>query len=419
MKTEYWVPKSRVEGFKLEAERLNRRAKRFGLPLLTVEVTEEEERVEIGEGPVTLESFPNKTKLYGTLVKVLVGGELPKLNGWEFVARIDHDAGGNLLFTHPGAPEVPDEYWKVGTTCDHCETKRRRNDTYLLHHENGEWKHVGSSCLKDFLGHKLSGGWFSVYGDLADLDETFKEYLGSGGCEPEYDLRTVLAYTSAYCKEYGWTSRTKARETDGCATADGVYQEVSGPKESSRDEHLNPDKSDFEEAEAALDWAKGVETNGSNYLKNIKVLAERGFLTYKGFGLGCSIRAAWKRDTEVAREKAEERESNYVGEVKKREEFTLTLVSLTEIEGYYGVTLLHNFMDPDGNRVKWFASTRLGLEEGETVEVKATVKSHEEYKGRKETLVNRVKLVGGPRKTAYELLVEANEKLDEEEGGKS
>jgi len=395
MKTEYWVPKGRVEGFEIEVERLNRRAKKFGLPKLAVEVTDETDTVVIGEGPVTLESAPERTPLYGTLVKVLVDGELPKLNGWEFVARVDHAGTGNLLYAHPGAPEIPEKYWKVGTTCDHCGTKRRRNETYLVVNESGEWKHVGSTCLKDFLGHALSAGWFAVYGDLADLEETFKDYFGSGGCDAEYKLKSVLALTSAHVREYGWLSRTKAREEDGrCSTADGVLNHLNDSHGAWEDGPKVTDE-DREAAAAAIEWAKGLEPNGSSYLMNIKVLADGGYLTWKAFGFGCSIIAAWKRETEAAREKAEERESNYVGEVKKRENFTLTLESVTMIEGYYGTTALHNFQDSEGNRVKWFASSGPNLVEGETYLVKATVKSHEEYKGRKETLVNRVKLVEG------------------------
>ena len=46
--------------------------------------------------------------------------------------------------------------------------------------------------------------------------------------------------------------------------------------------------------------------------------------------------------------------------------------------------------DADGNRFKWWA-TSLGLEESaDFVTVKATVKSHGEYNGIKETVVNRV-----------------------------
>lgn len=59
---------------------------------------------------------------------------------------------------------------------------------------------------------------------------------------------------------------------------------------------------------------------------------------------------------------------------------------------------LHAFVDADGNRVKWFASSKslampdgsfAALVEGQTVTLKATVKKHDEYKGIRETVLTR------------------------------
>jgi hypothetical protein len=108
------------------------------------------------------------------------------------------------------------------------------------------------------------------------------------------------------------------------------------------------------------------------------------------------------------REASEERRnrvSNYVGEVGKRMKLALHIEKVIEMDGDYGKNYLHIFTDEAGNSFKWFASTRLWavdqfgkidyrqenrLDAGAKVVVMATIKKHEEYKGKKQTALSRV-----------------------------
>ena len=93
---------------------------------------------------------------------------------------------------------------------------------------------------------------------------------------------------------------------------------------------------------------------------------------------------------------------SYVGEPKKRMDFTLTLASEHEFDGYYGLTRVYEFADEQGNCIVWFTSSTVGCYDesgcwvyakvGDRIEMKATVKEHKEYKGIKQTLVNRPKI---------------------------
>ena len=50
-------------------------------------------------------------------------------------------------------PGVELDGWRPEVSeCDHCGTTRRRSATYLVEHEDGSRKQVGSSCMADFLG---------------------------------------------------------------------------------------------------------------------------------------------------------------------------------------------------------------------------------------------------------------------------
>jgi hypothetical protein len=92
--------------------------------------------------------------------------------------------------------------------------------------------------------------------------------------------------------------------------------------------------------------------------------------------------------------------SNWVGEVGKRQQFTLRLERMLRIDNQFGTSYLHTFSDEQGNSYKWFSSAGKlrnqadnPVEEGAIVMVKATVKGHDLYNGRKQTSLNRVKMV--------------------------
>lgn len=91
---------------------------------------------------------------------------------------------------------------------------------------------------------------------------------------------------------------------------------------------------------------------------------------------------------------AEERKalSNYVGEVGKREFFTVTFEKKFEFETIYGIMFVRKFRDENDNVLVWKSSTDFKAEEGSKVTIKATVKGHEEYKNEKQTQLTRVAL---------------------------
>lgn len=101
--------------------------------------------------------------------------------------------------------------------------------------------------------------------------------------------------------------------------------------------------------------------------------------------------------------KAGFKNGSYVGEPKKRMDFTLTLASDHEFDGYYGRMHVYEFADEQGNCIVWMTQNPIECydeergdwayaEVGDVVEMKATIKEHKEYRGVKQTLVNRPKI---------------------------
>ncbi|MDR1791275.1 MAG: hypothetical protein LBR20_06445 [Propionibacteriaceae bacterium] len=99
-------------------------------------------------------AYGGGTSLGGHCWKVKLKGAFPLLNGWKIIARADLGTVPPSVWWLPGAVEVPVADWSV---CEHCHTRRNRNETVLLSHvDSGQMKIVGSTCLKDFTGRRLN-----------------------------------------------------------------------------------------------------------------------------------------------------------------------------------------------------------------------------------------------------------------------
>ena len=96
-------------------------------------------------------------------------------------------------------------------------------------------------------------------------------------------------------------------------------------------------------------------------------------------------------DDAVAKLIYDESPSSWQGEVGDRIERFLTVVKIIELEGYYGKSNFYLFEDEDKNEYCWTTSARQ-LELGETYEVRGSVKAHQVYKGKNQTVLTRCKV---------------------------
>ncbi|QWY83557.1 hypothetical protein [Rhizobium phage RHph_X2_26] len=81
-------------------------------------------------------------------------------------------------------------------------------------------------------------------------------------------------------------------------------------------------------------------------------------------------------------------DSEFVGEVGKRELFAVDIVGVATLASMYGDQYLHFMKDPAGNVLVYKGSAKLG-EKGAAVRFKATIKQHNERDGIKQTVVSR------------------------------
>ena len=136
---------------------------------------------------------------------------------------------------------------------------------------------------------------------------------------------------------------------------------------------------------------------GQLLLKMRDALMEWGALTDKQTDLVRRSLARAEERLATAQQRREERlataraTSQHIGTVGERMELTLTCEKVFEFESVYGMTFINICKDPSGNVVVYKGSN--GFEEGETLRLKATIKSHGERDGVAQTLISRPKTI--------------------------
>jgi hypothetical protein len=98
-----------------------------------------------------------------------------------------------------------------------------------------------------------------------------------------------------------------------------------------------------------------------------------------------------KEDERKAAWKAADAASVFVGEVGKRQDFTLTMQNHFSYETDFGMLHIHILKDEAGNVVVYKGSKYLEAARGDAVKGKATVKDHSVREGVNQTIVSRPK----------------------------
>jgi len=404
------VPEFNLPKLEEQIAKLNKRAAKLNCGTIIINVLGSKEVPVYENDEYT--GFPtNKIRCFRKVFDITVSGEAPKLNGWEFIAVIqpvtdeEGKSLGNMLRNVPGAShEVPVAYRSAENHCDHCNTIRRRNETFVLRHEDDTYKQVGRNCLRDFLGH-TSPEVFCRYAeylmsaeDLCMGSEDDDFFGGAGGRYVErFMAEEILALAACQIRLNGWRSNKTAREYGTLSTSNEVSNWVFARAHERKqwEKPLKPTDEDKATAHEVAEWLASLSEreNLNDYMYNLSVLGKGATFTSKNFGIACSAIPTYMREMEreINRRKQFESDKNsqYVGEVGKRSDFlNLTLVFTRDLESDWGVSHLYKFKDAAGNVIVWFSSnvyynpaTEQDINVGDVVSLTATVKKHEEYAG--------------------------------------
>lgn len=409
------IPSENMNSLNEKLTKLNRRAARLG----TAPITADAVSSEIVEEKVPARALRDD---FGNIIEVLewrtvahewtyvvLNGETPMLNGWQFAATLLHDEAGTIIRRMPsfGAEVDLTQYRDADpSNCEHCKADRRRRDTYVVYKaETGETMQVGSSCLKDFLGYNNPEAVARFLENVRDFFVSLsdEESESTGMREPTlYGTVDYLAHVACMIRNYGWISRKQAEaDFNAVATSIAAYYNMMNYGDTNKFgnkmyDDLEPE--DAEIAKAAFDFSQShFDIDGNEFEHNMAVAFANLYFNARNKGfVAYGVQAYLKDRTEkIEAEIRKQNPSEFQGEVGKRQIFNnLTVSSERTIEGQYGefTSHLYTILDSDGNVFKWFASNPI-LEVGQTYDLKATVKKHEEYKGQKQTLINRAVIV--------------------------
>ncbi len=283
--------------------------------------------------------------------------------------------------------------------------------------EVGSYIQIGRNCLQDFCRDPELAASMCAYAEmmasvkgLCEGSED-EDFFGFASRRVErVETEGVLTVTARMIRTRGWLSKSKANDSypPGYATASIVSDiffdakfferrsDDSRERRELQEQAQDSQPEDSDTAIKALEWVRSqrdqIETL-SDYMHNLLIVAAEETVTKKHFGILCSAVSAYQREVEkrdVERRKALA-PSLYFGMVGKRETWTANVVNIREFESQYGVKHLVK-LDINGNVAIWWASCAVEFEVGDEVEVKGTVKAHNDYQNTAQTELSRCKV---------------------------
>jgi len=335
--------------------------------------------------------------------QVIIEGQSPKIDGWDFLARLDHNSdpsgASNLVYVMPGQV-CPDDYRLAAAECDHCGYNRKRRNTYILKNDQtGELKQVGHTCVRDFIGIDPA--------QVAALAERIVNAMKAAGEAEEagtlgvpYDRRHIdlseyLAYVAMTVRNHGWISAAQAHESYETVSSGNMALGDMFPVGGINPQwHDRPEQEDKDKSEAAIAYALTMDRAKSDYNHNVVTIATTGYIDFKATGIAASIIRIHDLHLNREAEKAaapDLSKSNYVGELKERLVGEVTVIGKKHGEGHYGPWTMYRMITVNnGDLMVTFATGKFTANIGDKIKIKGTVKKHEEFRGVKQTMLNRV-----------------------------
>ena len=324
------------------------------------------------------------------------------INNWKFIASVQHTEKGNIIKKCCDI-EVPERYYTSEPVCEHCNSKRSRKDTYIVQNtETGEFKQVGKSCLKDFTCGMSAEG-VACYISL--FDTLIKGEHIEGGFHPTAYIETAEAmrYIAETIRCFGYVSSTADRatkqrareyyETDHGMMGGIFANRAKKLQNEMRRVSFDANSDDTRElVNNILVWiSKQPESN--NYFHNLKTVCSLEYIMFDNFGLLASVFPAYDRNLEYEEQKLREQEagkiSEHVGNIGDRITVQIKdFAIVTSWETQYGLTKIYKIVDTNDNVYIWKTSGGLA---DDAIEIVGTVKSHNEYRGVKQTELTRVR----------------------------
>lgn len=355
---------------------------------------EEIEKVEIPVYPAQNHIVGGAPVGYVFGVKIKVNGSF-KINDYELVAKINHekDDEGNPanIITRVGSENIPipEEYFEAAPECDYCHIKRFRNATFILYNKNEDkYIHVGGECLKYFtngLDAATAASFLDTLSIIKDLDinpaGVGEDDLISKGIK--YNKQNSFILKDIVNISYDVITKEKEyiKGRSEYSTAYKVFEVYAQNK--------NSYSSIFDEFKNYVELQK---KSNNEYWTNVMNLINKEYVEDKYLGYIISaVYLFWKNQEKKLSNKVDD----YLGNVGDKVEFVIQQCDVlwksdnSSYSYYAKPSYMYKIVTTTGNVVMW--STSADLEEG--MKIRATIKQLKEFRGEKETIVTRGKII--------------------------
>ncbi len=297
-----------------------------------------------------------------------INGVAPKLEGgWEVIAAIDNlGEAGTIVRVNPQYAEEIAVFNDAPPVCEHCNQKRKRNKTVVLQNVDGVRKQVGTTCIKDFVGHNLPALW--------DIWEELEEFVFEDDFVPRQQaswLPVLPALAVAF----------RAVEVEGFVKSDGrlptkerVNDFFHGKDTNGWKAGFIPTEQNLEDANTAYEWITNLDTAGNQFLQNLKVavLAES---TKKHLAFIVALVPTWQKEVnrQVLREEVVSLEVPVTPVVLGRQVLEGIVLSAYTKETDYGNRQVVVFQDARGFKV--WGTNPANANVGDRIRFTATVEA--------------------------------------------
>jgi len=366
---EFEVFESGYEYLKARIDELNHKANKYKVPPLEIIIIKEEMvkvlHPNIKNQASSIQNFnpeeilndPNSwifVKKYTLSIK----GDPPKIEGYKFIARLEHTPEGNFIYKSPLASDVnlPSDFKTVSQRCDVCHTNRDRNDTFVVQMEKddperfpdkkaGDMLIVGRNCLSRFLpGISIAGliAYTNIIDNIQkevknskDREEFDPEYKSSGKRLKYYESSDDLLFwiAAAYIHAGRYISKSQSEKNLAmCIAGNLVFTTLSRPPypllsllqgvENPEKEYpiyfrIKRDKDfikkiedltdEFKKWLSTKDWEKLAQEKPekADFIHNLALVSKQEYLQSQQFGFFSALFQLFLRDKKQAEDKAE------------------------------------------------------------------------------------------------------------------
>jgi hypothetical protein len=388
----FGVVSSKISQLCNEVAKMNRKAAKYGLPLIKIIVGDSYTEKQL------IKEYGYFKRICIEKTNVTIIGNIPNIPNFSIAAVIDHHP---IAIVH-SYMEIPEHFRNRGSYCDHCHSMRMRNKTIILKNkETGEFIQVGSTCLKDYLNLDISRE-LSHLTWVDDIKDEYENIVG-GRMEYNFDLLDVFTATVKIINTFGFV---KVSDNDYESGKVGTKYHLSDyfipNSQDTVDYYKNKltlnDEIATETAKHIIDWIKNNDSN-NEFMVNLKAMISLESIPTKYFGYIAGAVASYIRENESKKvEKIEFNNTYRPEEIKSRITFKARLISIRAIDSFYGTSYMHKFMDDENREIIWFCSGNPLMNSDEIdsykiITITGTIKEKKEYNNKKQTYLTRVKMM--------------------------